>query len=66
MFPFQKVMLLTHVKELIQQNYDKLVVLWPDAPVGIYSDGLGQKESRQQITLGGTCPVWRKPESLGM
>lgn len=65
MFPFQKVMLLTHVKELIQQNYDKLVALWPDAPVGIYSDGLGQKESRQQITLGGIASVWRKPELFG-
>src|SRR6187401_3393737 len=45
-YPFQRIMLLTHVKELIQQNYDKLVSLWPDAPVGIYSDGLGQKNSR--------------------
>jgi DNA repair protein RadD len=64
-YPFQKIMLLTHVKELIQQNYEKLVALWPDAPVGIYSDGLGQKNSRQPITLGGIASVWRRPELFG-
>jgi len=64
-FPFQKVMLLTHVKELIQQNYDKLLVLWPDSPVGIYSDGLGQKNSRQSITIGGIASVWRQPQLFG-
>lgn len=64
-FPYQKIMLLTHVKELIQQNYDKLLILWPDAPVGIYSDGLGQKNSSQPITLGGIASVWRKPHLFG-
>ena len=64
-FPFQKVMLLTHVKELIQQNFEKLIALWPDAPVGIYSDGLGQKNSRQPITLGGIASVWRQPQLFG-
>lgn len=64
-YPFQRIMLLTHVKELIQQNYDKLVSLWPDAPVGIYSDGLGQKNSRQAITLAGIASVWRRPELFG-
>jgi len=65
LFPFQKIMLLTHVKELIQQNYDKLLKLWPDAPVGIYSDGLGQKNSNQKITIGGIASVWRHPELFG-
>jgi len=64
-FPFQKIMLLTHVKELIEQNYDKLLILWRDAPVGIYSDGLGQKNSRQSITIGGIASVWRRPEIFG-
>lgn len=64
-FPFQRVMLLTHVKELIQQNYDKLIASWPDAPVGIYSDGLGQKNSRQAITLAGIASVVRHPDLFG-
>ena len=33
-WPGQRVLLLTHVKELIAQNYDKLMTLWPDAPGG--------------------------------
>jgi len=64
-FPFQRIMLLTHVKELIQQNYNKLVALWPDSPVGIYSDGLGQKNPRQPITFAGIASVWRQPELFG-
>src|SRR5690606_29731809 len=45
-FPGQRVLMLTHVKELIQQNFDKLVSIWPMAPVGIYSAGIGRKEVR--------------------
>ena len=64
-FPYQRVMLLTHVKELIQQNYDKLLQLWSDAPVGIYSDGLGSKNPRCAITFGGIASVWRRPDIFG-
>jgi DNA repair protein RadD len=43
-YPNQRVMMLTHVKELIAQNYDKLMKVWPEAPAGIYSAGLKRKE----------------------
>lgn len=52
-YPFQRVMMLTHVKELIQQNCEKLETLWPAAPVGIFSAGLGQKVSGLPITFAG-------------
>ena len=39
-FPNQKIMVLTHVKELIEQNFKKLLHLWPGAPAGIYSAGI--------------------------
>lgn len=52
-YPFQRVMMLTHVKELIEQNCEKLETLWPAAPVGIYSAGLGQKVAGLPITFAG-------------
>lgn len=39
-----RVLMLTHVKELIAQNYDKLLRIWPTAPAGIFSAGLKRKE----------------------
>ena len=64
-FPGQRVMVLTHVKELIQQNYEKLMSLWPNAPAGIYSAGLNRKDFYRPITFGGIASVWRKPELFG-
>lgn len=63
-FPGQRLLMLTHVKELIQQNFDKLLTVWPMAPAGIYSAGLGRREIRP-ITFAGIGSVHRKPELLG-
>lgn len=59
-YPQQRVILLTHVKELIQQNYEKLLMMWPFAPAGIYSAGLGEKNSNCPITFAGIQSVWKK------
>jgi DNA repair protein RadD len=58
-YPNQKVMILTHVKELISQNYGKLMGLWPFAPAGIFSAGLNRKDHRKPITFGGIGSVWK-------
>lgn len=55
-WPCQRVMMLTHVKELIAQNFAELVDLWPTAPAGIFSAGLGRKEVRP-ITFAGIKSV---------
>jgi len=39
-----RVLILTHVKELIQQNFMALLRAWPDAPAGIYSTGLSRRD----------------------
>ena len=51
--PGTKVLLMTHVKELISQDYEKLIALWPEAPAGIFSAGLGQKDYFYPITFAG-------------
>ena len=56
----QRILVLTHVKELIQQNYEKLMMLWPFAPAGIYSAGLNQRNMSQPITFAGIASVARK------
>lgn len=50
----------THVRELIQQTVTALLRLWPDAPVGIYSAGLGKKDLRAQIVMAGIQSIYRQ------
>lgn len=52
-FPHTRVIMETHVKELIEQNARKLQEAWPLAPLGIYSAGLKQRETMQPIIFGG-------------
>ena len=59
-YPSQRIMILTHVKELIQQNYEKLITLWPFAPAGIYSSGLSRKDVNAPITFAGIASVAKK------
>lgn len=64
-WPTQRVMMLTHVKELIQQNYDKLMAVWPTAPAGVFSAGLKRKEHWYPITFGGIGSVGKKGQLFG-
>lgn len=56
-FAGTKIMMLTHVKELIVQDFDKLRKLWPAAPCGIYSAGLKKKDAFYPVTFGGIGSV---------
>lgn len=51
--------ILAHRKELLQQNSEKILQLWPGAPLGIYSAGLKRRELRQ-ITVAGIGSVYDK------
>jgi len=64
-FPNQKFMMVTHVKELIEQNFEKLLLHWPTAPAGIYSAGLGRREAWPKIVFGGIGTVKNCPEEFG-
>lgn len=65
MYPSQRIMMLTHVKELVKQNSERLKVLWPNAPVGIYSDGLNEKSINMPITFGGVASVVNVVDMFG-
>lgn len=56
-WPEQKFLMLTHVKELIEQNAIKLKQLWVNAPIGIYSAGLNSRDTANPILFGGIQSV---------
>jgi DNA repair protein RadD len=64
-WPTQRILTLTHVKTIIEQNQDKLLKLWPNAPVGIYSAGMGRKDIIQPIISGSVQSVASNPEVFG-
>lgn len=64
-FPNQRVMIVTHVKELIQQNFEKLEIIWPTAPAGIYSSGLGRRDLYHNIIFAGIGSVAKRAHEFG-
>lgn len=64
-YPNQKVLVVTHVKELIQQNFEKFIALWPGAPAGINSAGLGQRDIYQKIIFAGIGSIAKQAASFG-
>lgn len=65
MYAGQKILVLTHVKELIQQNYMKLLALWPGAPAGINSAALGKRDFHDQIIFAGIASVAKYAAQFG-
>lgn len=61
----QRLMMLTHVKELISQNFQKLLNIWPTSPAGIYSAGLNRRDYMFPITFAGIASVFKKAELFG-
>ncbi len=51
-WPENNVLVLTHVGELVSQNYGKLKAIWPQAPSGIYCSGIGLKDTKQRVIFG--------------
>lgn len=64
-YPTLRIGVVTHVRELIQQDYIELVRLWPSAPAGIYSAGMGRRDARSQIVFMGIQSVHNKVAQLG-
>lgn len=64
-YPGQRIMVLTHVKELIVQNYSKLLKVWPFAPAGVYSAGLNKRDVTASVTFAGIGSVGKRAAEFG-
>ncbi len=62
MFPTTRIVVGTHVKELIEGNSKTMLNLDPLASVGVYSSGLKSKDYKQSIIYGGIQSMVKKPE----
>lgn len=64
-WPETRVLMLTHQQELIEQNHAELINLWPNAPAGIYSAGLGKRNLAEPITFAGIGSVRKRAVQIG-
>lgn len=64
-WPSTRILMLTHVRELIEQNAEKMRLHWPNAPMGIYSASIGKKQLGNPITFAGIQSVRNKSGLLG-
>lgn len=63
-WPDMRVLVVTHVAELIEQSYLELLGMWPFAPAGIFSAGLGRRDRHAQVLFCGIQTVWNKVDAL--
>jgi DNA repair protein RadD len=64
-WPTLRIMMLTHVKELIVQNKEKLTSLYPTLPVGVYSASMGKRDTHTSVVMGGVQSVARALDKDG-
>ena len=62
LFPDCQFLMITHQKELIEQDIDKLLKVEPDLDIGVYSASLGRKELDHKITFASIQSLVRAEE----
>ncbi len=55
-----RVLVLAHVKELLEQIADSIRMTYPSIKVGLYSAGLGKRETRADVLVAGIQSVYDK------
>lgn len=55
-----RVLILAHVKELVDQNSKELKGLCPDLPVGVYSAGLDRRDTKEPVVVAGIQSIYNK------
>jgi DNA repair protein RadD len=64
-WPNQRFLLMSHVGEILKQNINKILEVWPEAPLGVYSSGLKRKDTAQNIICGSIQSMARNPQMFG-
>jgi DNA repair protein RadD len=60
-----RVIVASHRSELIEQDAADMREVWPDAPIGIYSAGLGRREWHSRVVIAGVQSAYRNAAKFG-
>lgn len=64
-WPETRIVVATHVAELVEQDYLEYVTLSPFANAGLYSAGLGRRDTKNQTLFVGIQSVYNKAHKIG-
>ncbi|MCL2118780.1 MAG: DEAD/DEAH box helicase family protein [Planctomycetaceae bacterium] len=60
-----RVLVLAHVKELLEQSATTLRRIAPNLPVGVYSAGLNSRDTNEPVIVAGIQSVYTRADELG-
>jgi len=62
-----RVVVASHTKKIVQQDYDAACELWPEGKklFGINSDGLGYRSTKKQVIFGGIQSMCKSATAIG-
>ncbi len=60
-----RIVIVAHVKELLEQTAGNIMKMAPEIPVGIYSAGLKSRDLGYPVTVAGIQSIYDKAEQLG-
>jgi DNA repair protein RadD len=63
--PGTRILVLVHQRELLEQNIEKIMAIWPDVDIGVYSASHGRKQLGKQITYATIGSIWQKAHEIG-
>ena len=55
-----RVLILQHVKELAEQNSEKVRLLCPELKVGVYSAGLNSRDTQESVIVAGIQSIYNR------
>lgn len=60
MDPTVRVVILVDSEELVAQNYQEFIGIWPDAPAGIYCAGLNRRQIHAQFLFASIASIYKR------
>lgn len=64
-YPIMRVLVLTHVKELVAQNHAEFAGFCPDIHAGIYSAGLNKRDTHHRVLFASIQSVFKRANVIG-
>jgi len=64
-WPDQRILCLTHVKELVKQNCSALRRMWPAGDIGVNAASLGSRDTTHSVIFASIQSVHRRAHELG-
>jgi DNA repair protein RadD len=61
----RRIVILSHVREIIEQDAKAILALWPEAPIGVNCAALGARSVDAPIVIGSVQSIYREPQALG-